>query len=63
MINFKDKIEKLNQSHAYTMGVGFFNTVRSPFDPGSTPDKEWMDGFLDAAFLRIGGKSAYSSNE
>lgn len=54
-IKMKDKME----SQAYCMGVNAFQVgyhkkvVRSPFEEDSQADKEWLDGFYDAWYMRI----------
>jgi hypothetical protein len=56
MASFKEKLEKNKESHAYYQGAiacmeGLaMNT--SPYERGSPPDSDWVDGYLDAAFLR-----------
>ena len=55
MASFKDRLEKNKQNHAYMMGVdaAYRNEqMISPFDKGSKAESEWLDGFLDAVFLR-----------
>lgn len=64
MTSFKEKIKEKLESHAYCMGLEAFQNgytdkiVKSPFDAGSKADKEWLDGFYDAWYMRImtGGK-------
>lgn len=56
MVSFKKEIEKKQESHAYYQGAKAcmdglaMNT--SPYERGSKPDADWVDGFLDAMFLR-----------
>jgi hypothetical protein len=56
MVSFKKEIEKKQQSHAYYQGAKAcmdglaMNT--SPYDRGSGADSDWIDGYLDAMFLR-----------
>lgn len=56
MISFKKEIEKRQEVHAYYQGVKAcldgkaMNT--SPYDRGSRPDEDWVDGFLDAMFIK-----------
>lgn len=55
MTSFQAKIEKNKENHAYMRGVdaAYRNEqMISPFDKGSKAESEWLDGFLDAVFLR-----------
>lgn len=65
MVSFRQEIEKKKESHAYCMGIDAFQSggykekmVKSPFPEDSAADKEWLDGFYDAWYMRIvtGGK-------
>lgn len=64
MASFKKEIEKKRESQAYCEGIDAFQSgydkkiVRSPFELDSKADKEWLDGFYDAWYMRIvtGGK-------
>ena len=53
--SFQAKIEKNKENHAYISGVqAAYSNKRmvSPFPYGSEPESEWIDGYLDAVFLR-----------
>lgn len=55
MASFKEKLEKNKENHAYLLGVEAAQAGLSmigPFDRGSPADREWVDGYLDAVFLR-----------
>lgn len=56
MTSFKKKIEENTHSYAYALGVeAFYKGLAmnaSPYDRGSKPDEDWIDGYLDAMFLR-----------
>lgn len=64
MVSFREEIEKKRESHAYCMGIDAFQAgytkkmVQSPFPEDSSANKEWLDGFYDAWYMRIvtGGK-------
>ena len=56
MTSFSKKIEKKKESHAYILGAkacmeGLAMNA-SPYDRGSKPDSDWVDGYLDAMFLK-----------
>lgn len=57
MTSFALKIKDKMESQAYCMGVNAFqagyHVVESPFDKDSKADKEWLDGFHDAWYMRI----------
>lgn len=55
MASFKDKLERNKEKHAYVLGAkaamdGYSLDVR-PFRHDAFVDQEWLDGYLDAAFL------------
>jgi hypothetical protein len=56
MASFKDKIKRASHPFAYALGVeAFYKGLAmdaSPYDRGSKPDEDWVDGYLDAMFLR-----------
>lgn len=56
MTSFKSKIKEIEQSHAYYLGaeacMAGNRMDSSPFDRGSKADEEWVDGYLDAMFLK-----------
>lgn len=55
MTSFQAKLEKNKENHAYMLGVEACQSGKSmigPFERGSLADREWLDGYLDAAFLR-----------
>lgn len=55
MTSFQAKIEKNKENRAYMAGVAaaYSNEkMASPFPKGSEAESEWIDGYLDAVFLR-----------
>jgi len=55
MTSFQAKIEKNKENHAYMMGVEAASmglSMEGPFERGSSPDSDWVDGYLDALFVR-----------
>lgn len=55
MASFKEKLERNKENHAYVLGAkaameGYSLDVR-PFMHDAFVDQEWLDGYLDAAFL------------
>lgn len=55
MTSFQAKLEKNKENHAYILGVEAAQSGKSmqgPFERGSLADREWVDGYLDAVFLR-----------
>ena len=56
MISFKEKIEVKSYAYAYLLGVDALSKGlamnTSPYDRGSKPDEDWVDGYLDALFVR-----------
>lgn len=55
MTSFQAKLEKNKENHAYMLGVEAAQDGKSmlgPFERGSPADREWVDGYLDAVFLR-----------
>lgn len=65
MTSFKKKIQKKSESHAYCQGVDAFQNgytskiVRSPYEEGSVANREWLDGFYDALYMRIITRGKY----
>lgn len=54
MTSFQAKLEKNKEKHAYVLGAEAAQSGKSmigPFERGSLADREWVDGYLDAAFL------------
>lgn len=55
MASFKAKIEEKEESYAYLLGAEAFQkglSMQGPYDRGSKADQEWVDGYLDAMFIR-----------
>lgn len=56
MTSFKEKIEVKTFEYAYLLGAKAFQEglamKSSPYQRGSKPDSDWIDGYLDAMFLR-----------
>jgi hypothetical protein len=55
LTSFRAKIEENKENHAYVLGsdAGHKNlSMEGPFTPGSDADADWMDGYLDAVFLK-----------
>lgn len=55
LISFKTKIALKKENHAYVLGVEAAQSGKSmlgPFERGSDADADWVDGYLDAVFLR-----------
>lgn len=55
MTSFNQKIVEQQKSHAYVLGVEAARNNKpllGPFDRGSSADIEWVEGFLDAVFLK-----------
>lgn len=56
MVSFRKEIEKRQETHAYYQGakacMDNLPMSTSPYDRGSIPDSDWIDGYLDAMFLR-----------
>ena len=55
MTSFKEKIQKKEESHAYLLGVEAFSnglSMQSPYIRGEPADIDWVDGYLDAMFVR-----------
>lgn len=55
LTSFKEKLEKNKENHAYLQGVEAAyrrDKMSSPFERGSEADEEWLNGFLDATFMR-----------
>jgi ribosome modulation factor len=56
MASFKEKLEEKQESYAYYQGATACMEGRamntSPYERGSPPDSDWVDGYLDAMFLR-----------
>lgn len=55
MSSFKAKIEKKEETYAYVLGVQAFRdgkSMQGPYERGSSTDQDWVDGYLDAMFLR-----------
>lgn len=55
MTSFKEKLEKNKETHAYLLGIETAwegKSMLGPFERGSPPDREWVDGYLDYLFLR-----------
>jgi hypothetical protein len=55
MTSFSAKIEKNKESHAYILGVQACRQnepMFNPFEAGSSASLEWIDGYLDAKFLK-----------
>jgi len=53
--SFQAKIEKKEESYAYLLGVEAFQSGKSmqgPYERNSKADQDWVDGYLDAMFLR-----------
>ena len=56
MLSFKQKLKERRENHAYMLGAkaamdGYSIDVR-PFQYDAFVDQEWLDGYLDVAFLR-----------
>ncbi len=55
MTSFKAKLEKNKENYAYITGVqaAYSNEkMASPYPKGSEAESQWLDGYLDAVFLR-----------
>lgn len=55
LTSFQSKIEANKENRAYMLGseAGYKElSMISPFTPGSDADVEWVDGYLDAVFLK-----------
>ena len=55
MVSFKAKIEEKEESYAYLLGAEAFHNGKSmqgPYERNSKADQDWVDGYLDAMFLR-----------
>lgn len=55
MTSFQAKLEQNKEKHAYVLGVDDYRSGKSmigPFERGSPADIDWVDGYLDAVFLR-----------
>ena len=55
MTSFSAKLEKNKENHAYVLGSEAARDGKSmlgPFERGSPADRDWVDGYLDFAFLR-----------
>lgn len=55
MTSFKARIEKNKENRAYMLGAEAAyagESMLGPFERGSPPDSDWIDGYLDAVFLR-----------
>ena len=56
MASFKEKLERNKEKHAYVLGAkaamdGYSIDVR-PFQHDVFVDQEWLDWFIDAAFMK-----------
>lgn len=69
MTSFAIKMKEKMESHAYCMGVNAFHVgysdkvVKSPFEADSKADKEWLDGFYDAWYMRIMTGGSYEPRD
>lgn len=55
MASFQAKLEKNKENHAYLLGAEAAQSGKSmigPFERGSPPDSDWVNGYLDSVFLR-----------
>lgn len=55
MTSFQAKIEANKENNAYMLGSEAGHkglSMEGPFTPGSDADADWMDGYLDAVFLK-----------
>ena len=53
MISFSSIIKENLAIHAYCLGVdAFYEKGSNPFEEDTEEFKEWIDGHLDAAFLK-----------
>lgn len=55
MTSFSKKIEEKKESHAYLLGAKAAQeglSMQGPFERGSPADRDWVDGYLDALFLK-----------
>ena len=55
MASFQAKLKKNKENHAYLLGAEAAQKGESmigPFESGSPPDSDWIDGYLDEVFLR-----------
>ncbi len=55
MVNFETKIKSMRDQHAYTQGVDAFcnnEPQQSPYTEDFKLDLDWLDGYLDAKYLR-----------
>jgi hypothetical protein len=55
LTSFQEKLEKNKENHAYVLGAEAASkglSMEGPFPRGSDADVEWVDGYLDAIFLR-----------
>lgn len=55
LTSFQGEIEKKKEKKAYTLGVEASNSGKpmiGPFEAGSHANENWLDGYLDDAFLR-----------
>lgn len=55
VVNFETKIKSMRDQHAYTQGVDAFSSnepQQSPYTEDFKLDLDWLDGYLDAKYLR-----------
>jgi ribosome modulation factor len=56
MVSFKEKLEQKQELHAYVLGakaaMDGYSTEVNPFHYDVFVAQEWLDGYLDAVFLR-----------
>lgn len=55
MTSFKAKLEKNKENHAYILGVEAFQnglSMDGPYERNSKADEDWIDGYLDAMFIK-----------
>ena len=55
VVNFATKIKSMRDQHAYTQGVDAFSNnepQQSPYTDDFKLDLDWLDGYLDAKYLR-----------
>lgn len=53
--SFQAKLERNKENRAYVLGAEAAQSGKSmigPFERGSPPDSDWVDGYLDALFIR-----------
>jgi len=65
MVSFREEIQKKRESLAYCQGMDSFRDdhtrVVSPYEKDTVADRDWLDGFYDAWYMRIITGGRYGS--